>query len=308
MVGAWLDAIRWGDGSGPTTELIYLPSFYGFFRYQQPEISPFSLDFAFYYPTIYLIRALEAGTIPVEKCSGSREKSMQERGSAVDQVVVQIRNLIRDRSLTVGDTLPSEAELSAMFGAGRNTVREAMRTLRTYGAVEPRQKVGAVITNHRQSAVAKLFSVAMDISSESFRDIQGYRRLTEMNLFASLMQSMTEEDLQKMEDANAQMIAAEDVAGKSHWDYRFHKAMVEAAQNSTLSELYEMLEPVICRLMEVGKSQHPAVRAAASEHEAIVRALRARSGIDFAYHMNRHLDAGLDFLPDSARVRDQAEN
>lgn len=233
---------------------------------------------------------------------------MQEGGSAVDQVVVQIRNLIRNRALKVGDTLPSEAELSAMFGAGRNTVREAIRTLRTYGAVEPRQKVGAVITNRRQSAIAELFSVAMDISIESFRDIQSYRRLTEMNLFASLMQNMTEEDLCKMEEANTLMVRSNEVIESSRWDFRFHKAMVDAARNSTLSELYEMLEPVICRLMEVGKSQRSAVRAAASEHDAIIRALRDRSAIDFAYHMNRHLDAGLVFLPDSALARDQAES
>lgn len=222
----------------------------------------------------------------------------------MDHVVLQIRDFIRDRGLGVGDTLPSEAELSAMFGAGRNTVREAVRTLRAYGALESRQKVGAVITDGRQSAVAKLFSISMDISIESFRDIQGYRRLTEMNLFDSLMRSMTDEDLAKMEEANAMMLDAASVAEAARWDFLFHQAMVVAAQNSTLSELYGMLEPVICRLMEIGKSQPSAKRAAGSEHEAIVRALRDRSAIDFAYHMNGHLDAGLDFLPGRASYQE----
>ncbi|WP_207209970.1 FadR/GntR family transcriptional regulator [Tropicimonas sp. IMCC6043] len=218
----------------------------------------------------------------------------------MDQVVLKIRGLIRDKALRVGDTLPSEAELSAMFGAGRNTVREAVRTLRAYGVVESRQKVGAVITNGQQTAVAKLLSVAMDISLESFRDIQGYRRLTEMNIFPNLMQNMTDEDLARMEDANARMISTTDLFEASRWDYRFHQAMVDAARNTTLSELYGMLEPVICRLMEVGKSRRPAVREAEAQHGAIVQALRERSAIDFAYHMNRHLDAGLVFLPQEA--------
>ena len=52
--------------------------------------------------------------------------------------------------------------------------------------------------------------------------------------------------------------------------------------------------------MEVGKSQRTAVHAAAFEHHAIMRALRDESPIDFAYHMNRHLDAGLVFLSDAA--------
>ncbi|MBA1914608.1 FadR family transcriptional regulator, partial [Escherichia coli] len=81
----------------------------------------------------------------------------------------------------LGDALPSEAELASMFGASRNTVREAIRILKAYGIVESRQKVGAVITDRRQQALMDLFSFAIDISAESFLDIQGFRRLIEVN-------------------------------------------------------------------------------------------------------------------------------
>ncbi|WP_226783238.1 FadR/GntR family transcriptional regulator [Oceaniglobus trochenteri] len=225
--------------------------------------------------------------------------------SAVDQVVGQVRDLIRDRSLKIGDVLPTEAELSEMFGAGRNTVREAVRTLKAYGILESRQKVGAVIIDQSHSAAVKLFSYALDISTESFRDIQGYRRLTEMHLFDGLMKHMTEQDFEAMEQANSEMVAAADVVEASSWDYRFHQSLVDAARNNTLSELYRMMRPVICRLMEVGKVQRSAREGAASEHEDILSALRERSAIDFAYHMNRHLDAGLVFLPDGPTTSEQ---
>ncbi|URK86739.1 GntR family transcriptional regulator [Rhizobium sp. RCAM05350] len=55
------------------------------------------------------------------------------RASAVDGMVDHIRGLIHERGLTVGDVLPSEAELAVMFDASRNTVREAFRTLKAYG-------------------------------------------------------------------------------------------------------------------------------------------------------------------------------
>ena len=48
-------------------------------------------------------------------------------GSAVDQVVSQIRELIDTDGLTVGDKLPTERELCERFAISRNTVREAMR-------------------------------------------------------------------------------------------------------------------------------------------------------------------------------------
>jgi len=219
------------------------------------------------------------------------------RASAVDGMVDHIRGLIRERGLTVGDVLPSEAELAVMFDVSRNTVREAFRTLKAYGVAESRQKVGAVLTGQHQSAMRDLFSFAMDISVDAFRDIQGYRRLTEMSLFDLLSTRITEETLAGMEVLNARILQAGTPEEASELDYQFHKLMVDAVGNRTLSETYGMLKPVIGRLMLAGKSQRLVLESVASEHADIVRALRERDRIGFAYHMDRHLDAGLEFIP-----------
>lgn len=223
---------------------------------------------------------------------------MEQKGrSAVDEVIERLRALIRERALGVGDALPSEAELCTMFGAGRGTVREAVRTLKAYGLLESRQKIGAILTSRHQSATANLLSFSMEISSDAFHDIQGFRRLTEMNLFALLAANATDADFDRMLAANAAMAAADDPVEASRHDFRFHQALVGAARMATMADVYAMLEPAIRRLMEGGKSIRPAVAAAAREHEDIVQSLKARSEIDFRYHMNRHLDAGRAFLP-----------
>ncbi len=219
------------------------------------------------------------------------------RASAVDEMVARIRGLIRERGLTVGDVLPSEAELAVMFDASRNTVREAFRTLKAYGVAESRQKVGAVLTDQHQSAMRDLFSFAMDISVDAFRDIQGYRRLTEMNLFDLLAERIDETVLAEMEALNAGISEATTPEEASELDYQFHKAMVDAAGNRTLSETYGMLKPVISRLMLAGKSQRQVRDGVTAEHADIIQALRNRDRIAFAFHMNRHLDAGLEFIP-----------
>jgi GntR family transcriptional repressor for pyruvate dehydrogenase complex len=229
--------------------------------------------------------------------------SLPDRPSAVDTVIGQIRDLIRRRGLAVGDVLPSETDLAGMFGAGRNTVREAVRTLKAYGIVESRQKVGAVITDRRQEAMTDLFSFAMDISADTFRDIQGFRRLTEMNLAPILVGKLPEETLRLLAETNERMAGRTDPAEASELDFRFHQIMVDAAGNRTLSEIYGMLKPVIRRLMEAGKTQRKALDGAVEEHAAILEALRSANQIDFLYHMNRHLDAGLEFIPDARAPR-----
>ncbi|URK86740.1 FCD domain-containing protein [Rhizobium sp. RCAM05350] len=142
-----------------------------------------------------------------------------------------------------------------------------------------------------------LFSFAMDISVDAFHDIQGYRRLTEMSLFDLLSTRITEETLTAMEMLNARIRQAGSPEEASELDYQFHKLMVDAAGNRTLSETYGMLKPVIGRLMLAGKSQRLVLESVAAEHADIVKALRERDRIGFAYHMDRHLDAGLEFIP-----------
>lgn len=218
------------------------------------------------------------------------------RGSAVDDVVRQIRRLIRERGLGVGDVLPSEVELAAMFDSSRNTVREAFRTLKAYGVAESRQKVGAVLTDQHQNAMRDLFSFAMEISVDAFRDIQGYRRLTEMNLFDLLAERLAEQALAEMEAVNAAILIAEDAERASELDFEFHRLLVDAAGNRTLSETYGMLKPVIQRLMLAGKSHRLTLEAVVAEHRDILRALGDRDRIAFVYHMDRHLSAGLEFI------------
>jgi len=218
------------------------------------------------------------------------------RASAVDDVVRQIRRLIRERGLGVGDVLPSEVELAAMFDSSRNTVREAFRTLKAYGVAESRQKVGAVLTDQHQNAMRDLFSFAMEISVDAFRDIQGYRRLTEMNLFDLLADRLTDQVLAEMEAANAAILTVEDAERASELDFQFHRLLVDAAGNRTLSETYGMLKPVIQRLMLAGKSQRLTLETVVAEHGDILEALRDRDRIAFVYHMDRHLSAGLEFI------------
>ncbi len=219
------------------------------------------------------------------------------KGSAVDDVVDQIRGLIRERGLGVGDVLPSEVELADMFASSRNTVREAFRTLKAYGIAESRQKLGAVLTNQHQSAMRDLFAFAMDVSADAFQDIQGYRRLTEMNLFDLLMEHVTARELEEIETVNASILTATSPDEASELDFKFHLLLVTAAGNRTLTETYGMLKPVIQRLMMAGKSKRSTLRSVFYEHEAILEALHKKDRIAFSYHMDRHLSAGLVFIP-----------
>ncbi|MBB5574332.1 FadR/GntR family transcriptional regulator [Rhizobium paranaense] len=221
---------------------------------------------------------------------------IEDKGSAVDQVVDAIRRLMRERNLGLGDALPSEIELAAMFNSSRNTVREAIRILKAYGIVESRQKVGAVITDRRQQALMELFSFAIDMSAESFLDIQGFRRLIEVNLSDLLFQTIDEAAIARLEAINDAMRLAPELSEAAEFDFKFHAELISFADNRTLSQVYGILQPLLQRLMEAGKRSRAAVESAHDEHCDIIAALKERDRIAYAYHMNRHLHAGLQFI------------
>ena len=54
---------------------------------------------------------------------------------AYQQVADQLRDRILDGSLSTGDRLPTEVELSEIFGVSRSTVREALRLLASRGLI-----------------------------------------------------------------------------------------------------------------------------------------------------------------------------
>lgn len=222
------------------------------------------------------------------------------RVSAVDRLVEEIRAFATDRLLGVGDPLPTERELGEMFQASRNTVREALVVLRAYGLIETRPKVGAVISGGHAEAVRRLFSVHNGILPDSFRDVQGFRKIVETGVGDHIILHATEADLDALRAVNDRILSASGVDELARTDYDFHEAIVALSGNRTTLSTYRLLSPVILDLMRVGKSARLVQANTHDTHARIIDALRARDRIAYAYLMSRHLDYGLQFVGDQA--------
>ena len=133
------------------------------------------------------------------------------RVSAVDRLVEQIREIITDRGLRIGDPVPTERELGEMFQASRNTVREALVVLRAYGLIETRPKVGAVVAAGHGEAIKRLFAFHNGVSPDSFRDLQGFRRIVELGVGDQVILTATEQDLEALDRVNDRLLAAANV-------------------------------------------------------------------------------------------------
>ncbi len=221
-------------------------------------------------------------------------------GTTVDVLVQRIRALIRDRGLGVGDPLPTERELGEHMQASRNTVREALRTLKTYGMIDVRPKVGAVIVDRGVAAAFDLLSANMDVSLETFADVQGFRRIVEVGIGDAVM-AVASADLARLDELNATLRSAQGMDAAAEADFRFHTALIGLAGNRTLDDIYQFLKPAVMRLMLLGKSRRPAIDGTFQEHDGIVQAVRRRDRTAYAYLVSRHLEYGAQFISGSDR-------
>ena len=221
------------------------------------------------------------------------------KASAVDELVDHIRALISEGGLKVGDSLPTEKELCERFHAGRNTVREAMRILKTYGVVKVRPKIGAVIIDERMARAFDLFSFnTLEVSRETFVDIQGFRSLLEVASFDLLFDKVTPEDIAALHQVNKEFLNVKTAFDASEIDFRFHTRLVAVMGNKAILDVYKIMKPVILKIMLKAKTVQTFSTVTYSEHAAILETLEKRDRTAYQYKMKSHLDAGFKHFSD----------
>lgn len=220
-------------------------------------------------------------------------------GSAVDIVVRQLRKLISEEGLKVGDSLPTERELCVRFDASRNTVREAMRILKAYGLVEVRPKIGATITDNRMARAFELFSFnTMEVSRKSFTDVQAFRDLIEVRSADRIFEELQDKDLAELREINANLADIRDIQEASEVDYAFHVRLISILGNNAILDVYSVMKPIILRIMQKGKTRRTFMTETYDEHEGVIDAMAARDRLAFEYRLRNHLMVGFKNFSD----------
>ena len=272
-----------------------------------PEIAFFSIDFVSRVPLTSICPTIGnfiLTALPPKKPDASNEAAPvtpatkeafgeESKASAVDELVDHIRTLISEDGLKVGDSLPTEKELCERFHAGRNTVREAMRILKTYGVVKVRPKVGAILIDERMARAFDLFAFnTLEVSRETFVDIQGFRSLLEVASFELLFDRVKPEDIAELHRVNEEFLNAKTAVDASEVDFRFHTRLVAVMGNKAILDVYKIMKPVIMKIMLKAKTVQTFSTVTYSEHAEILETLERRDRTAYQYKMKSHLDAG----------------
>lgn len=207
-----------------------------------------------------------------------------QRGSLVDTAIESLRSAIQQGHWPVGERLPVEAELSEALGVSRNTVREAVRVLAHVGMLETRQGDGTYVRSTRDPGES-----LRRVARSRLRDQLEVRIMLEAEAAGLAARRRTAEDLRRMTEAlDERARAGNDLVSRVHHDERFHHALVEAAHNPPLLEIYRYFAQSVAETIERTETDAALPEPSQEDHELLLAAIRQQNA-DRANALSRAL-------------------
>jgi DNA-binding FadR family transcriptional regulator len=227
---------------------------------------------------------------------------MISRSSLAEQATTWLREQITSGAWPVGERIPAEAELAALTGLGRNTVREAVRALNYAGLLETRHGEGTFVhsANEVEAALRRRARRA------EARDVHEVRRGLETEAARLAALRATDEDRAALRRAFADRATADEHIDDGAFvaaDLRFHQAVVAAARNPVLAEIYASLSDRVACSVAASMPDAAAAERSDLRHEALLRAIETRDAEAAAAAASAYLQEILSLLGDDDDAR-----
>ena len=161
------------------------------------------------------------------------------RSSLADQAASLLEGRIRAGEWNIGDKLPGEVTLAEQLGVGRSTMREAIRQLAGKGLVQTRQGAGVFVT---ASQAADDLEDVLDMA-DVIAVIEA-RIAIECEAAALAASRRSPEALAVIHSAlNHRHPDISNIEAYVDVDMDFHRAVVLAAENPVLLEIWDAFVP-----------------------------------------------------------------
>ena len=196
-----------------------------------------------------------------------------------DEAIARIRTMIRAGDLPPGSRLPPENQLSAQLGISRSGIREAVKVLASARVLDVRRGDGTYVTSLAPALLLEGVGFAIELlQGETLLEVMEVRRLLEPAATGAAAGRISERQLDELDDLLRSMRGvAADAEKLMQCDIAFHRAVVAATGNETLTSLLDGLSSrtVRARIWR-GLVLGDVAQNTIDEHEAIYVALKAR--------------------------------
>lgn len=217
--------------------------------------------------------------------------------SVCEDIIEQIKALVRSNQYRPSSRLPSERDLAEQLGVSRPSVREALRTLAIMGVLETQHGSGTRVSDSSANVLKAPFEFLMLLEQPTIFELYETRELIEVYLAGRAAERRTPDDLAAIECALADMRQGiSDPASMTDPNVRFHQAVAAAAHNPVLERIMSCIHDGIRACIEATR---PGVRdwiVSYEIHEQIFDAIRRQNPADARRAMTIHMAMAVDEL------------
>lgn len=230
-------------------------------------------------------------------------KQTEGPGKAYEHVVNYIQGLIFSGALKRGEKLVPERELAEQLGVGRNSVREAMRTLSLMGFISSTQGAGNYVTCDLTKNLTASIRMMLLLGETSYRQISELRTGIEAQAALLAARHITLEQAAELERIGIALASETNSINSAVLDRQIHHLLSESADNWLIHTLLHALSDVIDSFilnMHVKIMSDPALgRRLQYTHQGIITAVLEHDGDEAAHMMREHfkvVDRAIDQL------------
>ncbi|ADG05235.1 FadR/GntR family transcriptional regulator [Kyrpidia tusciae] len=162
-----------------------------------------------------------------------------------EEILDQIKEMLVNEQLSVGQRIPSEIRLAETLGVSRSSLREALRILDVLGIIEAKTGEGTVIRKADPENLKNLMTLVAVSGGIDTVDLYEARCAIEVEAAMLAAARHTAEDLRTMERALKEMDECRDAEASAHSDYLFHRAIVRASQNDVLKMMMSFISDLL---------------------------------------------------------------
>ena len=172
--------------------------------------------------------------------------------SIVQQVIDRLTYAMIYKELRPGDKLPTEMELAASFGVGRNSIREAIKILVSFGVLDIRRPEGTFVASGFSDKMINplLYGIILD-QSDSLDNLKELREWIDFGILELAREKAAPEDVFQLEEQLKKLLAeidGGDVGKVFMADDNFHEAISTAAHNSLLGQIAKLVRTLTSEL------------------------------------------------------------
>ena len=160
-----------------------------------------------------------------------------------DKVIIGIQKDIASGKLKKGEKIPAEPELMALYGVGRSSIREAIKTLAISGILKVQQGSGTFVASKIKDE-----TLSQRLKRADFEEINSVRSLLEKEIVRLACQHRSDQDILMMQEHLQQRKKAIDGNQQkkcAEADIAFHISIAKSSGNHVLSDLYENFSEVM---------------------------------------------------------------